>query len=91
MRLDLFLKESRLIKRRTQAKEACDEGKVLIGGAKAKAGREVKVGDQIELYFPGRRLLIQIERLPEGSIPKAETTELYSILQEERRTCVEDF
>jgi len=64
---------------------------VLIGGARVKAGREVKVGDQIELHFPGRRLLIQIERLPEGSIPKVETTELYSILQEERRTSAEDF
>jgi len=91
MRLDLFLKESRLIKRRTQAKEACDEGKVLIGGARVKAGREVKVGDQIELHFPGRRLLIQIERLPEGSIPKVGTTELYSVLQEERRASIEDF
>lgn len=91
MRLDLFLKASRLIKRRTQAKEACDEGKVLMGGARVKAGREVRVGDQIELHFPGRRLVVRIERLPEGSTPKVETTGLYSILREERRTPVEDF
>lgn len=84
MRLDLFLKASRLIKRRSLAKEACEAGHVTIGGIKAKAGRELKVGDQIELTLPSRRLLIQVERLPAGRVSKAEAAELYKVLHEER-------
>lgn len=84
MRLDLFLKEARLIKRRTRAKEACEGGKVAVGGVKAKAGREIRVGDRIELSLPGRRLLIEVQRLPEGNVSKADAAELYTILQEER-------
>ena len=84
MRLDLFLKASRLIKRRSLAKEACEAGHVKIGGIRAKPGRELKVGDRVELTLPGRRLLIQIERLPSGNVSKAEAAELYKVLHEER-------
>ena len=51
MRLDKFLKVSRLIKRRTVANEACDAGRVLINGTVAKAGTNVKVGDHITIQF----------------------------------------
>ena len=51
MRLDKFLKVSRLIKRRTVANEACDAGRVLINGTVAKASTKVKVGDVIEIQF----------------------------------------
>ena len=51
MRLDKFLKVSRLIKRRTVANEACDAGRVLVNGAVAKASVKVKVGDIIEIQF----------------------------------------
>lgn len=85
MRLDLFLKASRLIKRRSLAKEACEAGHVKVGGIKAKAGRELKVGDRIELTLLGRRLLIQVERLPSGNVSKAEAAELYRVISEERR------
>ncbi|NLK97589.1 RNA-binding S4 domain-containing protein [Defluviitalea saccharophila] len=51
MRLDKYLKVSRLIKRRTIANEACDAGRVLINGKEAKAGTAVKVGDIIEIRF----------------------------------------
>ena len=51
MRLDKYLKVSRLIKRRTVANEACDAGRVMINGKVAKAGAEVKVGDTIEIAF----------------------------------------
>ena len=51
MRLDKFLKVSRLIKRRTIANEACDAGRVLINGTVAKASTKVKVGDIIEIQF----------------------------------------
>ena len=59
MRLDKFLKVSRLIKRRTVANEACDAGRVLVNGKPAKASVKVKVGDVIEIQFgtksPGER------------------------------------
>ena len=52
MRLDKFLKVSRLIKRRTVANEACDAGRVMVNGKPAKASVNVKVGDVIEIAFP---------------------------------------
>ena len=51
MRLDKYLKVSRLIKRRTVANEACDAGRVTINGKEAKASQEVKIGDTIEIQF----------------------------------------
>ena len=54
MRLDKYLKVSRLIKRRTVANEACDAGRVMINGKTAKAGTDVKVGDVIEIGFGTR-------------------------------------
>ena len=51
MRLDKFLKVSRLIKRRTVANEACDAGRVLVNGATAKASTKVKAGDVIEIQI----------------------------------------
>lgn len=51
MRIDLFLKNSRIIKRRTVAKQACESGRVLINGKEAKPGQEVEVGDIIEIKF----------------------------------------
>ena len=54
MRLDKYLKVSRIIKRRTVAKEACDGGRVSINGRVAKAGSEVEVGDKISIRFRGR-------------------------------------
>ena len=51
MRLDKFLKVSRLIKRRTVANEACDAGRVMVNGKPAKASTNVKVGDEIEILF----------------------------------------
>ncbi len=51
MRIDLFLKNSRIIKRRTVAKQACESGRVLLNGKEAKPGQEVEVGDIIEIKF----------------------------------------
>ena len=56
MRLDKYLKVSRLIKRRTVANEACDAGRVMINGKTAKAGTDVKVGDVIEIGFGTRNV-----------------------------------
>ncbi len=65
MRIDKFLKNSRLIKRRTIAKDACDQGKILVNGKEAKPGTEVKVGDQVTLDFGPKRLVVVVEDLSE--------------------------
>lgn len=60
MRLDKFLKVSRLIKRRTVANEACDAGRVMINGAVAKASAQVKTGDIIEIRFGTRDVKAEV-------------------------------
>ena len=60
MRLDKYLKVSRLIKRRTVANEACDGGRVSINGKTAKASAEVRPGDTIELAFGERRVRVEV-------------------------------
>ncbi|MBQ6104662.1 MAG: RNA-binding S4 domain-containing protein [Lachnospiraceae bacterium] len=65
MRLDKYLKVSRLIKRRTVANEACDAGRVSINGKPAKASAEVKVGDIIEIGFGNRQVKVEITEIVE--------------------------
>ena len=60
MRLDKFLKVSRLIKRRTVANEACDAGRVLVNGKAAKASVKVKVGDIIEIQFGTKTVKVEV-------------------------------
>ena len=60
MRLDKFLKVSRLIKRRTVANEACDAGRVTINGQPAKASTNVKVGDVIEIAFGTKNVKVRV-------------------------------
>lgn len=60
MRLDKFLKVSRLIKRRTVANEACDAGRVLVNGKVAKASLQVKVGDIIEIAFGNKAVKVEV-------------------------------
>ncbi len=82
MRLDVFLKTSRLIKRRTLAKEYCDEGWVLVAGVPAKPGRELKEGDRITLDLPRRRLVAEVVSIPKGNVPKEQAVELYRVLED---------
>ena len=63
MRLDKYLKVSRLIKRRTVANEACDNGRVLVNGKVAKASQEVKAGDKIEIGLGSRTLAVEVLQL----------------------------
>lgn len=65
MRLDKYLKVSRLIKRRTVANEACDAGHVSVNGKTAKASQEVRVGDVIEIRFGAKTLSVQVESVSE--------------------------
>jgi len=79
MRLDKFLKVSRLIKRRTIANEACDAGRVLLNDKVAKASSEVKVGDTIEIQFGTKAVRVEVLDVQDTS-RKEEAKELYKYL-----------
>jgi ribosomal 50S subunit-recycling heat shock protein len=83
MRLDKFLKVSRLIKRRTMAKEVSDQGRIEINGKEAKASTTVKVGDELTLRLGNRRVTARIDRIQETS-RKEEAAEMYTIIKEEK-------
>ncbi len=79
MRLDKYLKVSRLIKRRTVANEACDAGRVMINGKTAKAGTDVKVGDVIEIVFGTRNVKVEVLDVQETT-RKEDAKELFRYL-----------
>ena len=79
MRLDKYLKVSRLIKRRTVANEACDAGRVSVNGKPARASYEVKVGDVIEIAFGQRTMKVQVAAVSEV-VTKDKAAELYTIM-----------
>ena len=79
MRLDKYLKVSRLIKRRTVANEACDAGRVFINDKQAKAGTEVKVGDIILIKFGTRDVKVEVTSVQE-TVKKEEAKEMYKEL-----------
>ena len=79
MRLDKFLKVSRLIKRRTVANEACDAGRVLVNGRPAKASLSVKTGDIMEIQFGERAVKVEILDVVE-TVRKDDAKELYRYL-----------
>lgn len=83
MRLDKFLKVSRLIKRRTLAKEVSDQGRISINGVQAKASSTVKVGDELAIRFGQKLVTVKIERIQETT-RKEEAAEMYSIIKEEK-------
>ena len=76
MRLDKFLKVSRLIKRRTVANEACDAGRVLVNDKPAKASVRVKTGDTIEIQFGSRNVKVEVLDVKE-TVKKEEVENLY--------------
>ena len=76
MRLDKFLKVSRLIKRRTVANEACDAGRVMVNGKVAKASQSVKVGDIIEIGFGNKTVKVEVLNIQE-TVKKDEAKELF--------------
>ena len=81
MRLDKFLKVSRVIKRRTLAKKVCDSGRVAINGRSAKPSAEVKPGDNLELDFGTKRVKIEIVDTP-NSVRADQAKDLYRVLEE---------
>ncbi|MCL2740133.1 MAG: RNA-binding S4 domain-containing protein [Oscillospiraceae bacterium] len=82
MRVDKFLKNSRLIKRRTVAKEACDGGRVSINGRAAKAGDEVKIGSVIEIRFGASTVRAEVRDLPKVAT-KENAGEMYRVINDE--------
>ncbi|WP_088036619.1 RNA-binding S4 domain-containing protein [Evansella clarkii] len=90
MRLDKYLKVSRLIKRRTMAKEVAEQGRVKINGQTAKAGANVKEGDELKILFGQKHVTVRVDRLEE-SARKEEAGTMYSVIKEERIEQKEDF
>lgn len=79
MRLDKYLKVSRLIKRRTVASDACGAGRVAVNGKPQKPGYEVKIGDKIEISFGERTVAVEVISLEETQ-KKDEAREMYRFL-----------
>ncbi|MBM7610102.1 RNA-binding S4 domain-containing protein [Ureibacillus composti] len=88
MRLDKFLKVSRLIKRRTLAKEVAVQGRININGKVAKASSTVKVGDELSIRFGQKIVTARVEDLREN-VRKEEASKMFTILKEEKLDKVE--
>ncbi|MCL2213176.1 MAG: RNA-binding S4 domain-containing protein [Oscillospiraceae bacterium] len=80
MRLDKYLKVSRLIVRRTVANEACDAGRVVVNGNKAKASYEVKEGDMIKITFGQKEVCVRVKTIKEHA-RKEEACEMYEVVE----------
>lgn len=76
MRLDKYLKVSRIIKRRTVANEACDAGRVLVNGQPAKASRDIKPGDKLEIQFGQRTVKIEVLNVSD-TVKKEAAADMY--------------
>ncbi len=83
MRLDKFLKVSRLIKRRTLAKEVADQGRISINGIVGKASSVIKVGDELKIRFGQKIVTVKIDLLKETT-RKEEAENMYTIVSEEK-------
>jgi len=83
MRLDLFLKVSRLVLRRSVAQELCDAGLIFVNGSRAKASKEVKAGDKIEIKRRTRHTSIEVASVPvHKQVAKSEAAVLYRLLED---------
>ncbi|RPF51209.1 RNA-binding S4 domain-containing protein [Aquisalibacillus elongatus] len=83
MRVDKFLKLSRLIKRRTVAKEVASQGRIELNGRPAKASTELEVGDELRIRFGHTLLTIRIDRVTE-QVRKGDASSLYTVVNEEK-------
>lgn len=82
MRLDKFLKVSRVIKRRTVANEISDQGRVFINDRLAKPSATVKENDKITIEYYNRTLVIEVLKVPSGNVSIQESKELYKTIEE---------
>ncbi len=79
MRLDKYLKLSRIIKRRTVAKDACEQGRVEVNGKVAKPGLELKTGDEIQITFGNNVLKVRVVSMPE-TVRKDDAQDMYEVI-----------
>ncbi len=87
MRLDLFLKASRLVLRRSLAQQFCDAGRVKVNGLSAKSGKEIKAGDTIKLRRRERILTVKIRQVPATKqVSRNDAADLYEVVSEETLT-----
>lgn len=82
MRLDKFLKVSRLIKRRTVANEVSDLGRVFVNGNQAKPSKMLKDGDIIKIEYPNRSVTAKVLKIPKGNISVQEAASLYELIEQ---------
>ena len=87
MRLDKFLKISRIIKRRSVAKEVADKGRIQINGKVAKSSSTVKVGDQLQIQFGNRLVIYKINELHE-STKKEDAAKMYTLISDEKQESI---
>ena len=80
MRLDKFLKVSRLIKRRTVANEVSDMGRVLVNDTPAKPAKQLKVGDIIKIEYANRNVCVKVVKIPQNNVSVQEAADLYETL-----------
>ena len=82
MRLDKFLKVSRLIKRRTVAKDIADKARIFVNDNPAKPAKDLKVGDKITIECLNRSVVVEVLEIPSGNVAVQEAKNLYKILEE---------
>lgn len=82
MRLDKFLKVSRLIKRRTVANAVCGQGRVFLNGKPSKPSTTVKEADEIEIEYASRSLKVKILSVPTGNVSIQKSKELYEVVND---------
>ena len=83
MRLDKYLKVSRLIKRRTVANEVSDTGRVLVNGNPAKPAKQIKENDIITIIYANRQIIVKVLKVPTGNVSIQEAPMLYEIISED--------
>lgn len=81
MRIDKFLKVSRVLKRRTLAQEACDKGKVSVNGKEVKPGHRIKVGDVVEINYAAGSLKFRIDEIKE-TVKKENASSMYTVISD---------
>ncbi len=81
MRLDKYLKVSRLIKRRTVANEVSESGRVFVNGNIAKPAKQISVGDIIKIEYSNRNVVVKVIKVPENNVSVQEASTLYEIME----------
>jgi ribosomal 50S subunit-recycling heat shock protein len=85
LRLDKWLKVSRLIKRRTVAQMACDQGRVFVNERIAKSSTELKIADKVHIELGSRAITVAVADVPTGNVAAQSAADLYEILEEIKR------